>query len=70
MIDALMRIRFNGPKKLSHFKAMDYAKYWTDTQLQIRVDDPLGGVPEDESYSEELEELKKDNIYFEDSLIF
>jgi len=45
-------------------------KYWTDTQLQIRVDDPLGGVPEDESYSEELEELKKDNIYFEDSLIF
>ena len=40
-IDALVRIKLNGPDEISKFRAMKYAKYWVNEQKNKLVDDPL-----------------------------
>jgi hypothetical protein len=38
----IMRIRINRPSKLLEFNLIEYAKFWVDKQLELRVDDELG----------------------------
>ena len=62
----LMRIRINGPSKLLEFNSIEYAKYWVDKQLELRVDDELGKHEKKDKRFEHRE----NSIYFDESSIF
>ena len=65
-LNNLMRIRLNGPAKLSKFNSMKYAKYWVNKQLEIRVDDEVRKREiKDNDY-----EYRENFIYFDESSIF
>ena len=39
-LEDLMRIRINGPKQVSKFRANEYARHFIDEENHLRADDP------------------------------
>lgn len=67
-IDALMRIRINGPDEMEQFKAYKYAKAWIKNHL--RTDDPQHRTKKkatnrivDESVNDDLVYMPKSSIF-------
>ena len=66
MLDALLRIRMNGPKNIEKFRAFDYAKYWVEQQHRTRVDFHCGEKQEKVYTFEDKENF----VYFDNSDLF
>ena len=65
-IDALIRVRMNGPKQIERFRAMDYAMYWVNTEGRLRVDDTVKHVEKADSSPGDV----LDHTYLDSSGLF